>query len=67
MATYTIKINEKTKAGKSLVAFLKSLKDVVSIEKVENSQAINEALEDKDKGNIFTASNSEDLLNQCLS
>ncbi|AHW61471.1 hypothetical protein [Draconibacterium orientale] len=67
MGIYTIKINEKTKAGKNLVAFLKSLKDVVSIKKVERSAAIDEALEDINQGRTFSANDSKDLLNQCLS
>jgi len=67
MATYTIKINEKTKAGKSLLSFLKSLKEVVSISEIKSRPAIDEALEDVKTGNTFTAKNSADLLNQCIS
>jgi hypothetical protein len=66
MATYTIKINENTKAGKSLITFLKSLKEVVSVSEIKSSPAIDEALEDVRKGNTFTAKNSSDLFNQCL-
>lgn len=66
MATYTIKINENTKAGKSLVTFLKSIKEVVSISEIKSSPAIEEALEDVKSGNTFSAKDSTDLLNQCL-
>lgn len=67
MATFTIKINENTKAGKSLITFLKSLKEVVSISEIKSSPAIDEAFEDVKRGNTFTAKDSADLLNQCLS
>ncbi len=64
MATCTIKINEKTKEGKSLLSFLKSLKEVVSISELKLSPAIDEAMEDLNTGNTFTTKNSVDLLNQ---
>lgn len=67
MTTFTIKINEKTKAGKSLIAFLKSLKDVVFISEVKSSPAIDEAIEDVKNGNTYKAKDSADLLNKCLS
>ena len=67
MATYTIKINEKTKAGKNLVAFLNSLNDVVTLTKVKKVSGIEEALADVGNGQIYKAKNSEKLLKNCLS
>ncbi len=66
MATYTIPINERTKAGKYLVAFLGSLKGVVSFSAVKESTALDEALTDVKKGKTFEAKNTDDLLTKCL-
>jgi len=67
MATYNITINEKTKAGKKLVALLKSLSEVVSFSKVSKTTAVDEAFEDVENGRIFEADNAADLINKCLS
>jgi hypothetical protein len=67
MATYTININERTKAGKNLVAFLRSLKGVVSFRNDKTMPALDEALEDKKNGKTFRASNAKELIDKCLS
>lgn len=67
MATYTITINEKTKAGKKLVALLESLNEVISISKIRKSKGLDEALEDVKHGRVFEAENAKDLINKCLS
>lgn len=64
MATYTITINERTKAGKNLVAFLSSLKDVVSID--SKISGIEESIEDIKHGRVYKAKNATDLIKQCL-
>jgi hypothetical protein len=40
---------------------------VVSISEIKSSPAIDEALKDVKRGNTFTATDSADLLNQCIS
>ncbi len=65
MAVYTIKINEKTKSGKNLAAFLRSSKDVLSFESKRDPD-LEEALEDVRKGRIFEAKDADDLIRQCL-
>ncbi|SHJ17141.1 hypothetical protein SAMN05444280_11282 [Tangfeifania diversioriginum] len=66
MATYTITINEKTKAGKKLVALLESLNEVVSISEIRKSKGLDEALEDVKHGRVWEAKNAKDLINKCL-
>ncbi|MEN8121371.1 MAG: hypothetical protein ABFS35_13545 [Bacteroidota bacterium] len=63
MATYTITINERTATGKNLVAFLRSLKNVVSISKIA---AIDESLADVRNGKTYKAKNAKDLIEKCL-
>jgi hypothetical protein len=67
MATYTITINEKTKAGKKLVALLKSLNEVVSLSEVSKNKGLDEALEDVKHGRVYKADSAKDLINKCLS
>jgi hypothetical protein len=48
-----------------LIDFLKTL-DGVEIIKEKNNQALNEALEDVQKGRIYKAKDANDLINSCL-
>lgn len=64
MATYTITVNERTKTGKNLVAFLSTLSDIVTIKPARTG--IDEALEDVKHGRVSKAKDAADLLNQCL-
>lgn len=66
MATYNITINEKTRAGKKLVALLESLSEVVSFTEVKPKKGMNEAFEDIKNGRIFEADNAKDLIYKCL-
>lgn len=66
MATYNITINEKTRAGKKLVALLESLSEVVSFTEVKPKKGMNEAFEDIKNGRIFEADNAKDLIDKCL-
>jgi len=61
MATYTITIKEKTKAGKALLSLLRSLKDIVIIQ----PSGIDESLTDIIEGRVYFAENAKDLINQC--
>jgi malonyl CoA-acyl carrier protein transacylase len=67
MATYTITINEKTRAGKKLVALLESLNEVVSFSEVRKNKGLDEALEDVKHNRVYEAENAKDLINKCLS
>ena len=64
MATYTITINERTKTGKNLVAFLSTLSDIVTIKPAHSG--IDEALDDVKHGRVTKAKDATDLLKQCL-
>ena len=64
MATYTITINERTKTGKNLVAFLSTLSDIVTIKPAHTG--IDEALDDVKNGRLTKAKDATDLLKQCL-
>lgn len=65
MATYSITINERTKKGKLLIDFLKTL-DGVKIKKEKGNNALEEALEDIDAGRIYKAKDASDLIHLCL-
>lgn len=65
MAKYTITINERTNAGKHLLALMKSLDDVVSFEGNQRS-GLDKALEDIREGRIHVAKNADDLIKKCL-
>jgi hypothetical protein len=66
MATYTITINEKSRAGKKLVALLESLSEVVAFTEVRKVKSLNEALDDVKNGRVFEAKNAKDLIDKCL-
>ncbi len=66
MATYTITINEKSRAGKKLVALLESLSEVIAFTEVRKEKSLNEALEDVKNGRVFEAENAKDLIDKCL-
>lgn len=65
MATYSLKINERTKKGKLLIDFLKTL-DGVEIKKQKSLNALDESIEDVKKGRVYKAKNAADLINSCL-
>jgi hypothetical protein len=61
MATYTVTINERTTAGKSVLSLLKSLKDVVIIKPI----GLDESLLDIKEGRVHYVKDAKDLINQC--
>ena len=61
MATYTIDINENSKAGKKLLDFLKSLSDVVSI-KPQKISSLDEAIEEMETGKTTKCNDYNDYL-----
>ncbi len=61
MATYTITINERTTAGKSVLSLLKSLKDVVTIKPI----GLDESLLEIKEGRVHYAKDAKDLIRQC--
>jgi len=65
MATYSITINERTKKGKLLIDFLKTL-DGVEIKKEKGNNALEEALDDIKAGRVYKAKDAADLINSCL-
>jgi len=65
MATYTITISDRTKKGKLLIDFLKTLEGV-EIRKEKSNNALDEALEDIKKGRVYKAKDATDLINSCL-
>ena len=67
MATYTIKINEKTKEGKRLAAILGKSKAVTVFAHDKKRPGLEEALEDVRRGRVFEVSSGADLLKKCLS
>lgn len=58
MATYTITINEKTKSGKSLVSYLRSLG---VIDEKPNNETL-EAMKDVENGKVTTYGSFEEYL-----
>ncbi|MGE4587568.1 MAG: hypothetical protein AB7D05_09520 [Mangrovibacterium sp.] len=66
MATYTIKINEKTKEGKRLAAMLGKSKAVTVFSHDKKRPGLEEALEDVRQGRVFRAKDADDLIRQCL-
>lgn len=58
MATYTITVNEKTREGKSLVKYLKSLG---VIDDVPNDETL-QAMKDIEDGNVTIYKTFEDYL-----
>lgn len=65
MATYSLKINDRTKKGKLLIDFLKTLEGV-EIKKQKTNNALDEALEDIKEGRVYKAKDANDLINSCL-
>ena len=71
MATYTITVNERTKAGRSLVQYLRSLGLIKSPEKKDefdptDCDAYREAMEDVAEGRVYHAESVEDMMAQIL-
>jgi len=65
MATYTITISDRSKKGKSLIDFLKTLEGV-EIRKEKSNNALSEAFEDIKEGRVYKAIDATDLINSCL-
>mgnify|MGYP006916021940 FL=1 len=67
MATYTININERTQAGKSLYLYLNSL-GVISerLKTPRRRSGIDEALEDVRKGRVYKADSVDAMFKQIL-
>ncbi|MDA3820297.1 MAG: hypothetical protein PF590_07565 [Candidatus Delongbacteria bacterium] len=63
MATYTVHINERTKAGKNLVNLLKSLNNVVQIHKTPNGETT-KAMQDVKDGNVVQTKGKKDFFNK---
>lgn len=66
MATYTVTINERTKAGRQLLNYLLGLgliKDKVTERK---KTGIEEAEDDINAGRVYTATSAADLFNQLM-
>lgn len=61
MATYIITINERTLAGKGVMALLQSLKEVVTIKQ----NGLDESLTEIKEGKVHYAKNAKDLISQC--
>lgn len=71
MATYTIRVNERTKAGRSLVQYLRSLGLIKDPEKKNeldptDCDAYREAMEDVAAGRVYQAESVEDMMAQIL-
>lgn len=65
MATYTIDINERTKAGKYLLAYLVSLGMIKT--KKKPKVGFEEADADLRENRVYSAANAQDLFNQLMS
>ena len=70
MTTLTIKVNEKTAAGKRFISFIKTL-PFISIENEgtenippETKKGIEESMKDIEDGRVFSAKNTKDMFNQ---
>jgi hypothetical protein len=61
MAKYLITINERTTLGKSVLALLKSLKEVVTLE----PNGLDESLSNVEEGRVHYAKDAKDLIEQC--
>jgi len=69
MTTITLKINEKTKAGKLLTAIIEFLsKEDTDIKIISSSSksGVEESLEDIKKGNLNSYKNSSELFKKVL-
>lgn len=66
MADYTIHINERTNAGKSLLKYLISLGVVVEKLKPRRKTGLDEALEDVKSGRVYHAESVDDMFKQIL-
>jgi len=72
MTTLTIKVNERTVAGKRFISFIKTL-PFVSIEKQADEDTksksytgIEESMEDIKEGRVFSAKNTTEMFKQIL-
>jgi len=61
MAKYLITINERTTLGKSVLALIKSLKEVVTIK----PNGLDESLSNVEEGRVHYAKYAKDLIKQC--
>ncbi len=64
MATYTIKINEKTQIGRSILQLMQSLASVFTIKKVQTRKSgFEKSQDDIAAGRIYRANSVQDLMN----
>jgi hypothetical protein len=71
MTTLTIKVNDKIKAVKSFIQFIKSLPFVsiesIDVQKNTTISGLDEAIEDIKNGPVYTANSTKDLFEQIIS
>lgn len=63
MGTYILTVNERTRSGKNLVAYLSTLKGAVTIEHQPNEETI-AAIEDVKAGRITRTKNKADFFDK---
>ena len=60
MATITLKFNARNKLARNTIRY------ILSLGVFEKITGLDEALEDVKKGNVYSAKNAKELINQCL-
>ena len=63
MSTFTVTINERTKSGKALIAYLKALGVLMHKVTPKAKGSYLQSQEDKLKGRVETFSSSEEMFN----
>ena len=66
MASYTIHINERTHAGKSLLLYLNTLGVITGKLSYKRRKGIDEALDDIRNGRVYHAESVDDMFKQIL-
>ena len=66
MATYTVNINERTQAGKSLFLYLNSLGVITERLTQRRRTGIDEALDDVRNGRVYQADSVDAMFKQIL-
>ena len=66
MATYTVNINERTQAGKSLFLYLNSLGVITERLTQRRRAGIDEALDDVRNGRVYQADSVDAMFKQIL-
>lgn len=60
MATITLKYDARNNIAKKTIDY------ILSLGVFEKKTGLDEALEDVKRGNVYSAKNAKDLINQCL-